>query len=306
MNEVLTWELAPVRLSAAVDLAVIDRHGLAAVSPATVRWLRAAVRRLLTHLGRDIAVEELTPLQVQAWVQAEDARGLAAVSTNSQLRAIKTLYSRLQKNGVIGHNPAQPVSFLAEPPARPRAIARDDYLAMRQAAGHARDRAILDVLWASGCRLGGLISMRVDRMERWRQDGRACYALLVVEKFSRPRWVYVGREAAESAALAEWLGERPLVGGPWLWLSFANPYGQLAAPTVEGLLRRLRIAAGIPAERPCSAHTFRHAYAIRMLDEGEVPAAVSAWLGHHSPEFTMAMYVRRSERQLREKYFSRD
>lgn len=306
MNETMVWSLAPVRLSVAVDLAVVDRHGLAAVSPATARWLRASVRSLITFLGRDPAVEELTPIQIQAWVQADDARGLAAVSVNSQLRAIKTLYSRLQKNGVIGHNPAQPVAFLAEPPAQPRAIARDDYLAMRQAARHARDRAILDVLWASGCRLGGLLSMRIDRMDRWTQNGHACYAMLVVEKFSRPRWVYVGRSAAESGALSEWLAERPLVAGPWLWLSFAEPFGRLAAPTVEGLLRHLRLAAGIDDGRPCSPHAFRHAYAIRMLDEGEDPAAVSAWLGHHSPEFTMAMYVRRSERQLREKYFSRE
>ncbi len=40
-----------------------------------------------------------------------------------------------------------------------------------------------------------------------------------------------------------------------------------------------------------------------MLDEGEDLAAVSAWLGHHSPEFTAAVYARRDERRLREKMF---
>jgi integrase/recombinase XerD len=305
MDETLVWSLASVRLSTAADLAVTDRFGLDAVSPATARWLRSSVRQLIGFLERDPSVEELTPVDVQRWVQADVARGLAAISVNSRLRALKTLYSRLQRNGIVGFNPAAPVHFLPEPPARPRAVARDDYLAMRQVARHARDQAIVDVFWASGCRLGGLLSMRTDRMEHWVQDGRDCYALLVVEKFARPRWVYVGREPLESEGLSAWLAERPLVGQPWLWLAFAPPYGRLAAPTVEGLLRRLRLDAGIPDGQPCNAHAFRHAYAIRMLDEGEDPAAVSAWLGHHSPEFTMAMYVRRSERQLREKYFSR-
>lgn len=298
----VVWSLAVVSCATAADLAVTDRHGLMTVSPATARWMRSSMRGLMAHIGRDLNVEELTPIQVAAWVQCESGRGLSAVSVNSRLRAIKTIYSRLQRNGVVSSNPAAPIHFLPEPPARPRAIEQDDYLAMRAAANSARDRAIVDVLWASGCRLGGLLSMRIDRMEHWVQDGRDCYAILVVEKFSRSRWVYVGRDALQSEGLAAWLAERP-PGGPWLWLSFATPFGRMAASTVEGLLRRLRIATGIPASRPANAHAFRHAFAVRMLDEGEDLAAVSAWLGHHSPEFTAAVYARRSERQLREKYF---
>lgn len=304
MLDVVRWELAAVPLTAAVDLAVIDRHGLVSVSPATARWMRSSMRYLVAHLGHDVGIEELTPLEISQWVQSEIARGLSAVSVNSRLRAIKTIYSRLQRNGVAGDNPAAPVRYLAEPPARPKAIDLDDYLAMRNAANTTRDRAIVDVLWASGCRLGGLLSMRIDRMERWRQDGRDCYALLVVEKFSRPRWAYVGREKLQGDGLSEWLSERP-PGSPWLWLAFTAPFGRIAASTVESQLRRLRIAAGIPAGRPCSPHAFRHAFAIRMLDDGEDLAAVSAWLGHHSPEFTAAVYAIRPERALRDKYFNR-
>lgn len=300
----VVWSLAVAPLATAADLAIQDRHGLVTVSPATARWMRASVRHLVAHLGRDIGVEELTPMQVSAWVQWEAGRGLSTVSINSRLRAIKTIYSRLQRNGVTSSNPAAPVPFLPEPPARPKAIAADDYLALRAAANNARDRAIVDVLWASGCRLGGLLSMRIDRMEQWTQNGRICYALLVTEKFSRVRWVYVGRDELQSRGLTEWLAERPLAGTtPWLWLAFSAPFGRMAASTVESVLRRLRLAAGIPAGRPCSAHAFRHAFAVRMLDEGEDLAAVSAWLGHHSPEFTAAVYAIRPERALREKYF---
>ncbi len=300
----VVWSLAVVSLATAADLAVQDRHGLVTVSPATARWMRSSMSGLTAFLGRDVGVEELTPLQVSAWVQSEARRGLSTVSVNSRLRAIKTIYSRLQRNGVVSTNPAEPIHFLAEPPSRPKAISRQDYLAMRQAAEFARDRAMLDVLWASGCRLGGLLSMRIDRMEHWCQDGRDCYALLVVEKYDRPRWVYVGREPLQSSGLAEWLEERPR-SGSWLWLSFATPIDRLAPSSVEGILRRLRLAAGIPRGRPGSPHSFRHAFAIRMLDEGEDLAAVSAWLGHHSPEFTAAVYAIRPERQLREKFFAR-
>lgn len=299
----VVWSLAVVTIATAAELAIQDRHGLVSVSPATARWFRMSMGSLRNYLGHNIGVEELTPLQVSTWVQSEAGRGLSAVSVNSRLRAVKTIYSRLQRNGVVSTNPAAPVHFLPEPPARPKAIDSADYLAMRECAGNPRDRAILDVLWSSGCRLGGLLSMRIDRLEHWQQHGRACYALMVIEKFGRARWVYVGREELQSVGLSEWLAVRP-GGAPWLWLSFAAPFGRLAATTIEGLLRRLRIAAGIPPGRPCNAHAFRHAFAVRMLDEGEDLAAVSAWLGHHSPEFTAAVYAIRPERALREKFFN--
>lgn len=300
----LVWMPAPVvSLRESVALAVVDRVGLPAVTAATARWLRGGVGSLVRFLGDDRPLDQLSPQDVARWVAHESARGLAAPGINSKLRAVKTLYSRLQSNGVISSNPGAPVRFLPEPPLQPRAVSESDYLAMRSAASNVRDVALLDVLWASGCRLAGLLSMRVDRMERWQQDGRDCFALLVVEKFGRSRWVYVGRDGLQSAGLSAWLVDRPSCGEPWLWLAFAAPFGRMAESTVQSVLRRCRLAAGIPARRPTSAHCFRHAFALRMLDQGEDLAAVSAWLGHHSPEFTAAVYARRSEQALREKYF---
>ena len=303
-----TWVLAPVTLRDSVDLAIVDQFGLPTVSAATARWLRYAVERFVRYLGEDRAVDRVTPQAVAAWVDYEANRITrygappAATSVNSQLRAIKTLYSRLQLAGVAGANPAAPVRFLPEPPLLPGAVAEADYLAMRAAAGHSRDRAILDVLWASGCRLGGLLSMRIDQMQHW-HDSHARFALQVVEKGGKRRYVYVGREPLQAEGLAAWLADRPATAGPWLWLSFAAPFGRMAPSTVEGVLRRLRLAAEIPDGRPCNAHAFRHAFAVRMLDDGDDLAAVSAWLGHYAPEFTAAVYARRSEEQLREKFF---
>jgi hypothetical protein len=62
--------------------------------------------------------------------------------------------------------------------------------------------------------------------------------------------------------------------------------------------------AGIPKGTPTNAHEFRHAFAIRMLDSGYDLVSVSQWLGHHSPEFTAAVYAICSEEQLRKRHFS--
>ena len=141
-------------------------------------------------------------------------------------------------------------------------------------------------------------------MDSWTgPDGRQCYALLVVEKYDQPRWVYVGRGKLQGDGLGAWLAERPAAADPALFLTSKGRPRAMAAATVEGIIRRLRIAAGLDG-RPTNAHSFRHAFAIRMLDEGHDLAAVSAWLGHHDPAFTAARYVVRSEASLREKYFN--
>ena len=149
--ETLVW-LAAVSLQEAVGLAVVDRAGLPAVSADTARWLRGGVNSLVRFLGDDRPIDRVSVQDVARWVAAESGRGLSAVSVNSNLRAVKTLYSRLQSNDVIGHSPARPVRFLPEPPPRPRAVAVDDYMSMRDAATCARDRGRVDVLLASGSR----------------------------------------------------------------------------------------------------------------------------------------------------------
>lgn len=293
-----------IYLTEAADVASVDQFGLMQVTRATARWFRQSVERLARHCPAEYA-DQVTPADVAAWVEAERRSGTARpVTINSRLRGVRTVYSRLLQRGLVESNPARPVPYLKEARLDPKAIAEVDYMAMRAAATCARDRAMVDVLWASGCRLGGLISMKVDpgHMEHWvAPDGRHCFALLVVEKYDRPRWAYVGRDRLQGDGLVAWLAERPTTAGP-LWLASRGKPRPVAPQTIQAVLRYMREEAGLEG-RPASAHAFRHAFAIRMLDQGEDIAAVSAWLGHYDPAFTASRYVLRGEQTLRKKYF---
>lgn len=291
-------------LSQAAFLASLNEYGVREVSPATAKWFRLGARRLAAFLGDDAPAEGVSRTDVLTWRQYELDKGISPVTANSYLRAIKTMYSRLFKRGELPGNPAAGIRFAPEPPPRPKAISEADYLAMRAVAVEPRDRAMVDVLWSSGCRIGGLLSMRVDNLEHWiADDGRHCFAALVLEKGQKTRWVYVGAEQDTGAGLHEYLLARPKSDIPQLFLTTTAPWGPLSAPAAQHALKRLKTAAGIPRGRPANAHSFRHAFAIRHLNEGADLPAVSAWLGHYSPEFTAQVYVIRNERELRDKYF---
>lgn len=297
---------AGVRLSNAVEVvaqAAANDPASEPLSPATVRWLRVSMGRLVATIG-DMEVEALSAHQVGRWHQGL-LRKVSAVTANNYLRAIKITYSRLQKLGVTGVDPAGPVAYAREPAPRIASVSKQDYLAMRAVAATeegcmgVRDMALLDVLWSSGVRLGGLLSMRVDRMDRWLDEaGRICFAFYVIEKGNKPRWAYVDK----GRMLAQWLECRPETS-PYVWLSARRPVRPLAASSVESLMRRLRLGAGIPAGRPTNPHAFRHAFAKRRLLEGASLAQVSRWLGHASAEFTADVYMRFGESELRESFF---
>ncbi len=292
-----------VLLSQAAAAATLNEYGVREVSPATAVWFRYGMRRLAAFLGGDVPAEGVSRKDVLAWRQYELDEGVSPVTVNSYLRAVKTVYSRLSRRGELEGNPAAGIPFSPEPPPRPKAISEADYLAMREAAVEPRDRAMIDVLWSSGCRIGGLLSMRVDRLEHWMEGERHCFAAMVLEKGQKTRWIYVGAEQMTGEGLHEYLLARPRSDCPQLFLTMTPPWGALSAGAAQHVLKRLKAAAGIPRERPTNAHSFRHAFAIRHLNEGVDLPAVSAWLGHYSPEFTAQVYVIRSERELRAKYF---
>lgn len=287
-------------LSSAVPLVAYNAGALLDISPASLAWLDQAVKLLLDFLGADPYIDELSAAMLQAWHSFTLDR-VSPVTANNYLRAIRVIYSRLVDRGYVVANPAAMVPYASEPPRRPRAILTDHYLAMRAVAGE-RDRAILDMLWASGCRRGGLLSMRVDRLERWGTAERPALAALVIEKGNKSRYVYAKGDQARS--VCEYLEGRPLNGSPALWLGRTGR--PLSAGAIQSIFRRLRSAADIPPGAAASPHSFRHAFAIRKLDAGHDLATVSQWLGHADPAFTAKIYAVRTEDQLRRAFFGPD
>lgn len=310
----------PMTLSRAARLAAYNSAHLPDVSPATAQWFLHSVKRLISYTG-DRRIIDVTPRDIYDW-HRDTAETIEAVTANSYLRGVKTVLHRLEQRGVISANPAAEVPFAPEPQPNPKAVPEWAYQAMRNAVtvanydvpgksrGHLaeetnRDRAILDLLWSSGCRLGGLCSIRVPNVELWHEAGELRAAVRVLEKGSKTRYVYA--RGLQAASLQQWLDHRPATVHTNLFLSLygAGRGNPIQSRSVHGVLLKLRRLAKVPEGTPTNAHAFRHAFAIRLLDGGYDIAAVSAFLGHTDPGFTARVYVIRSERELRKKYFGR-
>ncbi len=209
---------------------------------------------------------------VRAWLAALHARGLAPASVARKLAAVRSCFRFLVRRGVLEGNPARE----ARSPRQPRKLV--SFLPIDEATqlvdgkaiggnSRARDRAILELLYASGVRVSELAGLDLDDVDRTERTVR------VLGKGGKERIVPYGGAAAR--ALDAWLGERGEAGSAL----FTNARGgRLTVRSVHTIVRRSARAAGIT--RRVSPHTLRHTFATHLLEGGADLRAIQELLGH--------------------------
>jgi integrase/recombinase XerC len=209
---------------------------------------------------------------VRAWLAALHARGLEPSSVGRKLAALRSCFRFLVRRGVLERNPARELTGPRQPRPLVSFLPHDEAAQLvegRAIGGPARerDRAILELLYASGLRVSELCGLDVDALDRAGQTVR------VLGKGRKERIVPYGAPAAR--ALQGWLarrGERP---GP---LFTGARGGRLGVRAVHTLVRRAARAAGLT--RRVSPHTLRHTFATHLLDGGADLRMIQELLGH--------------------------
>ena len=239
------------------------------------------VRRYLDFLsaaGRR-TWDDVTRPDVQAHLGALARDGIAPRSQARALSAIRGFHRLLLSERMARADPTDEVDAPRRTRKLPQLLSREEVdrllAAPRQVRGAAgiRDRAMLELLYATGLRVSELVTLEVNQVDL---ESRV---LLARGKGNKERLVPVGAPAAD--ALRAWLGgprERVLRQRRSRDL-FVTPRGRRM--TRQGfwkLLGRHARAAGI--SRPISPHKLRHSFATHLLEGGADLRAVQAMLGH--------------------------
>ena len=223
--------------------------------------------------------DEVARQDVQAHLGALARDGIAPRSQARALSAIRGLHRLLLSERVSRSDPTDEVDAPRRTRKLPQLLSRDEVdrllAAPRQVRGAAgiRDRAMLELLYATGLRVSELVTLEVNQVDL---ESRV---LLARGKGNKERLVPVGAPAA--AALRAWLGgprDRVLRLRRSRDL-FVTPRGRRM--TRQGfwkLLGRYARAAGI--SRRISPHKLRHSFATHLLEGGADLRAVQAMLGH--------------------------
>ncbi len=243
-----------------------------------------------------LAAANIDTLAVRAWVARMHAASLAAVTMGRKLAALRSFCNWLCRIGTLAHNPARAIRNPKAPQHLPRFLSEAEIRLLLESPGDSdegrRDRAILELLYASGLRASELTGLDIDSIDFELRTVR------VVGKGRRERVIPFGTHAARR--IDEYLEVRQA------WLRrptdalFLAPTGKrLSTDGLRTLLaRRLRDAA---INKHVTPHAIRHSFATHLLNAGADLRAIQELLGHASLGTTQR-YTHVSTAQLKAIY----
>ena len=286
---------------AALDVAVESFLALLAAqrAPRTVAAYRRDLAELAAFLGR--APTSATADEVQAWLADLRARGLSPSSIARKVAAARTFFRHLVLLGVRRDNPAAEVASPRRRIRLPRSLTQAEVVRLIEAANGSspralRDRALLELLYGAGLRVGEAVGLERGSVDLEHQVVRC------LGKGDKERIVPLGREAVE--AVRRYLARgRPFLDRrhrPELFLNAQG--GGLTRAGAFLIVRRLAVRAGLDPTR-IHPHLLRHSFATHLLEGGADLRSVQEMLGH-ADLGTTEIYTHVSDARRREAYFS--
>ncbi|MDH3212402.1 MAG: tyrosine recombinase XerC [Myxococcales bacterium] len=265
------------------------------LSPHTRRGYLTDVRQLAAFLGGRVEPAQVTATQVRGFLAGLHARRHPA-TLGRKLAALRSFFRWLRCEGACDLDPTDGIPCPRTPKRLPNPLPVDDCVALverdrrrrrprgrsaarehRSVQGALRDRALAELLYGAGLRVGELAALDVRDMDLHRGDVR------VVGKGGKERVVPL--PAATRRALEAYLEARRRPG------LLAEPLFTSLRPHAEGPRRLgVRDVRRIVASRARGAgvvdrvhpHRLRHSYATHLLDMGADLREIQELLGHAS------------------------
>lgn len=307
-----TWSLA---LDAFDTHLLVERNQ----SPHTRRAYLSDIRQLAAHVGAKRVPGATTPLEVRTWL-ADLQQNLSPATRGRKLAAVRAFFRFLVREAAMTLDPTVGLPLPKTPRRLPRPLSVDDCDALMKADARdrvadsrapsanarqvppaqmrrARDRALAELLYGTGIRVGELVGLDVRDVDLRAGEVR------VLGKGNKERIVPIPGLSLE--ALGEWmiLRERPGILAEPLFISLRSRREQQPRRLGQGDVRRVLKERGISAgiHNRVHPHRMRHSYATHLLDMGADLREIQELLGHASLSTTQK-YTAISAEHLRQVY----
>ena len=257
------------------------------------RFLEERHIQLVAARGADIA-------DFLAALAGSDGRTASPATIHRKAACLRSFYRHLRREGVLDTDPTASLTAPRRGRKLPQVLSRGEMTRLLdQPRGteptDLRDRALLELMYASGLRASEAIGLQVGDIDLEDQMLRAR------GKGSKERVVPVGHRAAEAVGRYLAHGRSKLVGNraeTHLFVNFRG--GALTRQGLYKIVRRHAVSAGL--EDRMSPHTLRHTFATHLLAGGCDLRSVQEMLGH-ADVATTQLYTHLSSERLKDVYF---
>jgi len=268
------------------------------LSENTLKAYRADLLALNQRLeGRKVDLVRVTRADLLEYISWRVDGGAKPRSTARQLSSFRRFFRYLLREGVIAEDPTTQIAMPKIGRTLPQSLTEEEVEALLAAPvvsdplGH-RDRAMLELLYATGVRVSELINLKLSQVNL--NQG----VLRIIGKGDRERLIPLGDEAQD------WV--KKFIDGPRVKIllkrqtEYLFPTGRGDRMTRQAfwhIIKRYAKKAGIG--KKLSPHTVRHAFATHLLNNGADLRVVQLLLGH-SDVSTTQIYTHVARERMKE------
>lgn len=257
---------------------------VAGCSKRTLEQYKSSIRRFLDKVQKNIP--DITTDDIRLYLALRQTRDKISKSyADTELRYLRSLFNYLTVEELIPKNPTAKITKIKSEKKQKKAFSDIEIEQIRGACQNNRERAIVELLLSTGCRVSELVQIRLDDINN--------DEVLVHGKGNKERIVYLNAKALY--VLREYLKERkdnnPYLFPKGIWNStrkiradwYKHPEciqeGHNDTGTIEQFARKVGKKVGI---LNCHPHRFRRTCATMALSRGMSLVQVSKMLGHEN------------------------
>lgn len=259
------------------------------LSPRTLANYKYTLEMFMDRVKKPVA--RITTDDIRAYITyLSEVRGLRETSLQTHINTLRAFFGWLLVEEKIKKNPMLKIHSLKIDKKHARtALSAEELERLRDACKGYREKALVEFLVSSGCRLSEVAALDFDDLNF------ADRSVVVHGKGDKDRVVYFSVRAR--LMLQEYKAERK--GGEGLFVSTKAPYLPLKPRAIQRIIHSISERSGLAAR--VHPHLLRHTFATMALNSGMDVTAIQRLLGHEDISTTQ-IYAAMSEDVIKHQY----
>lgn len=245
------------------------------MSDGTIKLYYRSISHFLFYANKP--VEDVTTGDILAFLHSYQAtRKVKDITLDNTRIHISAFYNWLVNSDYIDKNPCKKIKPIKHEKNTRHPLTAVQMEKLRNSCTNLRDKAIIEFLYATACRVGELVIIKKSDVDFDRKE------VHLFGKGKKHRLSYLNARAV--VALQAYLTSRE-DDSDYLFVGLRRPHEQLSTRSVELLLKKYGQKAGIDAK--CTPHVIRHTTATDAINKGMPVEQLQKLLGHEQIETSL-------------------
>lgn len=258
------------------------------LSKITLKGYSRILIRFANHIRKN--VEDITAMDIRVYLSNYGKTGVKNSTIVSYTDVLRGFFNWLEDEEYIKKSPMKKIKTMKVEREMRKALTKEQFETLRTGAKTLRQKAVLEVLYATGCRLS-----EVEGMKKRDVDWQTL-TIKVVGKGDKERVVYLN--ATAQVHLKRYLMSR-LDDSDALFVTQRKPIVYMGKRAIQKEISKIAEQSGI--EVRVYPHIIRHSFATHMINSGMDLTVLQSIMGHESSETTL-VYASLSNQTIENQY----